>query len=66
MKTNKKKEEFELAEVMFEMGMDYEVIEKISGITAQELLLKKINMIDFIDEKSHNLMATSDKQEKNK
>ena len=51
---------------MFEMGMDYEVIEKISGITAQELLLKKINMIDFIDEKSHNLMATSDKQEKNK
>ena len=62
MKTNKSKQIFELAETMFEMGMDYEVIEKISGISAHELLLKKINMIDFNEEKSHNLKAKSKKR----
>lgn len=55
MKTNKNKEQFALAEVFFEMGMDYEVIEKVTGISGEELLLNKINMIDFEDEKSHNL-----------
>ena len=59
MKTNKSKQIFELAETMFEMGMDYEVIEKISGISSHELLLNKLNMIDFDEEKSHNLKAKS-------
>ena len=30
--TNKKKEQLVLADTFFEMGMDYELIEKITGI----------------------------------
>lgn len=47
MKTKKKKEQFEIAEVLFEMGMDFDVIETISGINSSELLLHKINLIEF-------------------
>lgn len=47
MKTKKKKEQFEIANVLYEMGMDFDVIETIAGITPQEILLNKINFIQF-------------------
>ena len=65
MKTTKRKEQFTLAETFFELGMDYEVIEKVTGVTSEELFLNKINMIDFDDEKSNNLVAQSRKKKKN-
>ncbi len=57
MKATKKKEQFKIANVLFEMGLDFDVIEMISGVTAQELLLNKINMIDFDEETSDNKIA---------
>ena len=48
MKTKKKKEQFEIANVLFEMGMDFDVIESVAGVTPQELLLNKINILDFL------------------
>jgi hypothetical protein len=50
MKSKKKKEQFQIANVLFEMGMDFDVIETISGVTPQELLMDKIDLIEF-DEK---------------
>lgn len=47
MKTSKKREQFVIADVLFEMGLDFDVIETISGINSQELLLNKINLIEF-------------------
>lgn len=47
MKSKKKKEQFKIANVLFEMGMDFDVIETISGVTPQELLMDKINLIEF-------------------
>ena len=41
MKSKKKKEQFKIANVLFEMGMDFDVIETISGVTPQELLMDK-------------------------
>ncbi len=64
MKTNKLKEQFVLAESLFEMGLDYEVIEKVTGVSSQELFLKKINMIDFDNQKSNNLKAHDLKKRK--
>ncbi len=64
MKTNKPKEQFQMANLLFEMGMEYEVIEKITGITSQELFLNNINMIDFDDEKRNNLNCKSRKSSK--
>ncbi len=55
MKTNKKKEQFLIADVLFEMGMDFDVIENISGVNAQELLLNKINILDFDQEEVDNI-----------
>lgn len=52
--TRKKREQLVLADTFFEMGMDYEVIEKITGITGEELLLYKIN-IDNNLKKQDNL-----------
>ena len=40
--TNKRKELFIMADTFFEMGMDYELIEKITGIRGEELLLYKL------------------------
>lgn len=57
MKTKKKREQFVLAESLFEMGMDYEVIETITGVTSKELFLNKINLIDFEEKKHDNLNA---------
>jgi len=54
MKTRKKKEQFEIANVLFEMGMDFDVIESVSGVTPQELLLNKINILDFQEEIDDN------------
>ena len=50
MKSKKKKEQFQIANVLYEMGMDFDVIETISGVTPQELLMDKIDLIEF-DEK---------------
>lgn len=54
MKTKKKKEQFEIANVLFEMGMDFNVIESVAGVTPQELLLNKINILDFQEEIDDN------------
>ena len=51
MKSKKKKEQFQIANVLFEMGMDFDVIKTISGVTPQELLMNKIDLIEF-EEKS--------------
>lgn len=53
MKSKKKKEQFQIANVLFEMGMDFDVIETISGVTPQELLMNKIDLIEF-EEKKEN------------
>lgn len=53
MKLNKKREQFEIANTLYEMGLDFDVIEKISGVTAQELLLNKIDLVEFEDEKKN-------------
>jgi hypothetical protein len=55
MKTKKRREQFVMADVLFEMGMDFDVIEKISGVNAQELLLNKINYLDFDQEVDDNI-----------
>ena len=55
MKTKKRREQFVMADVLFEMGMDFDVIEKISGVNAQELLLNKINYLDFEQEVDENI-----------
>lgn len=47
MKTKKKREQFAVADALFEMGLDFDVIETISGISSTELLLNKINLIEF-------------------
>lgn len=63
MKTKKKKEQFEIAKVLFEMGMDFDVIENISGISPSELLLLQANLVDF--EKDHkDNKKTSNKDKK--
>lgn len=54
MKNKKTKEQFKIADVLYEMGLDFDVIETISGISAQDLLLNKINFIDNEEEKSNN------------
>lgn len=50
----KEKEQFEIANVLFEMGMDFDVIESVAGVTPQELLLNKINILDFQEEIDDN------------
>ncbi len=55
MKTKKKREQFLMADVLFEMGMDFDVIEKVSGVTPQELLLNKINILDFDQDRDDNI-----------
>lgn len=55
MKTNKAKEQFQIADILFEMGLDYEIIEKVTGITSQELFLNRINMIDFVKQNHDNI-----------
>lgn len=51
MKTKKKKEQFQIANTLYEMGLDFDVIEKISGISPEEILLNKIDLIEFEEEK---------------
>lgn len=51
MKSKKKKEQFQIANTLFEMGLDFDVIEKISGVNSQELLMNKIDLIEFEEEK---------------
>ena len=64
MKSKKKKEQFKIANVLFEMGMDFDVIETISGVTPQELLMDKIDLIEFennIEENNKNKKKSSKK-----
>ena len=63
MKTKKKKEQFEIAKVLFEMGMDFDVIENISGISPSELLLLQPNLVDFEKDDIDN-KKTSNKNKK--
>ena len=63
MKTKKKKEQFEIAKVLFEMGMDFDVIENISGISPSELLLLQANLVDFEKDDIDN-KKTSNKNKK--
>ena len=53
MKTKKKKEQFQKASTLFEMGLDFEVIEQISGVSSEELLMNKIDLIEFEDEEEN-------------
>ena len=59
--TRNKKEQLILADTFFEMGMDYEVIEKITGIKGEELLLYKIN-VDNRFKNRYNLKARREKK----
>lgn len=59
-KATKKREQYEIANVLFEMGMDFEVIKTVSGVEPEELLLKRIDMLDFVDEKQDNERAKKD------
>ena len=64
MKSKKKKEQFQIANVLYEMGMDFDVIETISGVTPQELLMDKIDLIEFennIEENNKNKKKSSKK-----
>ena len=63
MKSKKKKEQFQIANVLYEMGMDFDVIETISGVTPQELLMNKIDLIEF-DEKKENKNLKSKRNKK--
>ena len=63
MKKKKKKEQFEIAKVLFEMGMDFDVIENISGISPSELLLLQANLVDFEKDDIDN-KKTSNKNKK--
>jgi len=58
MKTKKKKEQFQIADTLFETGMDFDIIETISGITATELLMHKINLIEFEEDESEDKNLT--------
>lgn len=64
MKTNKKREQFEIANVLFEMGLDFNVIEVISGVSPQELLMEKIDMIEYDDSVKGNIESTLDNENK--
>lgn len=57
MKTTKRREQFEMANTLFEIGMDFNIIEAISGINASELLLHKINLIEFEEESKKDWLA---------
>ena len=46
MKTKKKKEQFLLADTLFETGMDFDIIETITGVNASELLGILLNIKD--------------------
>ena len=63
MKSKKKKEQFQIANVLYEMGMDFDVIETISGVTPQELLMDKIDLIEYDEEIKTN---QKDKKKTNK
>lgn len=54
MKKNKKKEQFEIAKALYELGLDFEVIEDVAGVTAQEFLMSQANLIDFPEETHDN------------
>lgn len=60
-KATKKKEQYEIANVLFEMGMDFEVIKTVSGVAPEELLLKRLNMLDFIEDNRDNKEAEKEK-----
>ena len=47
MKTDKKKEQFKIANILLERGLDFNVIERISGISPKELLMEKIDMLEY-------------------
>lgn len=51
VKSKKKKAQFQIADTLFEMGLDFDIIEKISGVTPSEILMNKINLIEFEEEK---------------
>ena len=57
MKSKKKKEQFQIANVLYEMGMDFDVIETISGVTPQELLMDKIDLIEYHTQAEKVLMS---------
>lgn len=50
----KKREQFLIAEALFEMGMDFNVISDVCGITPLELLMKRANIIDLSDDLVNN------------
>lgn len=52
MKAKHKKEQLQIANALFELGMDFEVIENICGVDATDLLLNKAGLLDCCDEEN--------------
>ena len=50
MKAKHKKEQLQIANALFELGMDFEVIENICGVDATDLLLNKAGLLDCDEE----------------
>lgn len=50
-KNQRKERQEQLAKVFYEMGMDYEIVEKISGLTKEEIkkIVDKNNEIKYND-----------------
>lgn len=42
-----KKEQIQIANALFELGMDFDVIKNIAGVDATDLLLAKAGLLDF-------------------
>lgn len=50
MKSKHKKEQIQIANALFELGMDFNVIKDISGVDATDILLDKAGLLDYEDE----------------
>lgn len=42
----RKQRQNKLANLFFEMGMDLDLVEKISGVSKRDILLRKLNNVD--------------------
>lgn len=50
MKSKHKKEQVQIANALFELGMDFNVIKDISGVDATDILLDKAGLLDYENE----------------
>lgn len=59
-KQSHKREQVQIANALFELGMDFEVIKNISGIDATDLLLAKAGMLDYDEDELDNTQQKND------